>query len=184
MLGTGQINFNQNQSRPKNRQAPNVPTDDVMISQGHDEFQKEHIKESEKNLDKFEQLTQHIQPLLKIKSIFPYNFAPNEVIIDLYSISLVERELFGTTRRHTILISDISDIFIDLSVFFYACLTVRRKVAPQEETITIKNLSKRGAIEARKITQGLITLNKQGIDISQLNRDDLLEKVRELGNIK
>lgn len=150
--------------------------------QGHHDAIKEDIKEGDKFKQKLDQLViTSQQTLLNIKAVWPFDFFPNEVCIDVNKVSIIQRG-FLAERRHSVFIKDISDVFIDTSIFFSSLNIV--DIGFTENLIQINYLKKDDAKLARRIIQGLIVATKKDIELSKMNKEDLLKQVEELGKIQ
>lgn len=144
---------------------------------------QEHLKEEEKQKQKFDQLVEKSRRiLLKINSVFPFDFFPDEVTIDANQVMVINREFWGSERRHSIFIKNITDVFVDTGPFFATLKIVDRGYV--ENTIVVKFLKREEAKRARRIIQGLVIACSQDIDLSKLDESDLLHKVELLGRGK
>lgn len=140
-------------------------------------------KKEEENQQKFEELIdQSNKVLFELKAVFPFDFFPNKIIIDLNRVNIIIKEFFFSERRHSIDFKDIGDVLVETSPFF-ATLKIVDEGFPEGE-IKISYLKKNEAIRARQIIQGLVTCKKEEIDVTKLEDTYLLEKIEELGRIK
>ncbi|MBI3954649.1 hypothetical protein HY333_01255 [Candidatus Collierbacteria bacterium] len=164
------------------RPPPLVP--DSIISQGHQEAVKDLIKEADKNVQKFESIANRsATELYRLSTVFPFDFFPDTIIIDLAKVSLVTRVFFFTERIHSVFIQDILDVFIETSLFFATLNIVDQGFV--ENLITIRYLKKDQAIKARRIIQGLVVARKQGIELSALiPTSDLVSKLENIGSAR
>lgn len=122
------------------------------------------------------------RPLFAMKAVFPFDFFPNEVSIDMKQINFVIKEFFFTSRLHSISIGNVMDVFVDMGPFFASLHIVDMSFV--ENKMVIPYLKRKDAVRARRIIQGLIAINAERVDIGALNHDELLRKLEELGRAK
>lgn len=179
MQPTGQINFNDSFS---NRD----PYNSLMRSpkmMGHQEAIKDNIKESDKNRNNFDQLVERSKIILyKCSSVFPFTIFPDEITIHLNQVNIIQRQFFYTGRRHSVVIEDIEDVFVDTSLFFATLKIVDKGYV--ENIIEVPYLWVDDARKMRRIIQGLMIASKSNIDITKLDSKNLLEDIESLGKIK
>lgn len=154
--------------------------------QSNDKPQKEETdqKDAEKSvarLDKLAEVSDFI--LYRAKTANPLDPFPDEIIIDSHKISVIHNIFFASARVHSILITDVSDVFIDTGIFFAKLSIVDRWFA--ENTVRVEYLSKDDAMKIRRIVQGLVVAKKHGVDVPKLkdeiSEDEIIEKVEKLG---
>lgn len=120
--------------------------------------------------------------LMKFKSVFPFDFFPDEVTIDIKRVNVITREFFSSERIHSIDIEDIEDVVVDTSLFFATVTLVVRGFI--ENCVEIKFVKNHEALKARRIIQGLITACKEKLDLSKINDRNLLAKIEEMGSVQ
>lgn len=119
--------------------------------------------------------------LLKVTSVFPFQFFPDELIIDEMKITYVNKIFFLSRQTRIILINNISSVIVETSPFF-AALKIRQN-DPREHEFKITYLRKSDAIKAQKIIEGLIISRAQAIPIDKLNQKQLENKIEDLGTV-
>jgi hypothetical protein len=117
--------------------------------------------------------------LLKLKSIFPFQLFPDEFTVDIHKVNLITREFFWSERVHSVMIEDISDVFIETSPFFATLNVVDKNFV--ETLVKISFLKKDEAARARRILQGLIIAKQQTMDVTHINPAELIPRLEELG---
>lgn len=137
---------------------------------------EEKVDNTEKLMDLVEKSR---EPLLQIKTIIPFNPFPDEIIIDINKVNIINRYFFWSRHIHSVYIKDISDVIVETGLIFSTLKIV--DVGFTENSIDIKYLSTGGAIKARKIIQGLVVAHKNGIDPSKYEFSDLSDQLEELG---
>lgn len=150
---------------------------------GHQEAIKDNVRENDKNKQKFDQLVERSKVILyKCSSVFPFTLFPDEVTIHLNQVSIMQRQFFFAGRRHSVVIEDIEDVFVDTSLFFATLKIVDRGYV--ENIIQVPYLWVDDAKKARRIIQGLMIASKGDVDITKLDSENLLEDIEGLGKIK
>lgn len=146
------------------------------------EASTELVKEETKDKKKFSELLKNTQQVLfRAASVFPFEFFPDEIMIDVGKVSIVERIFFFSECFHSIAINSIKDIAIETSILF-ATLNIVPDGYPNNP-LTIKYLKKGDAIKARKIIQGLLIASKENVDPGVLAIHNLPKKIEEIGGI-
>ena len=193
MIKKRRVTFNDSEFKPSDAYLTNYnPISDLppsserkdQISQGYRDAIKESKKEEEKNKEKFETLVDlSKRELLRIKTVFPFQFFPTEVSIDINKVNIIKQIFFATKRIHSVFIADITDVLAHSSIFFASLEIVDAGFT--ENSIIIPYLYKNDAYRARKIIQGLVIAKKQDIDLSKLeNVHSLVTKIEELGGTR
>lgn len=92
--------------------------------------------------------------LIDIKSVFPFDFFPDRLLVDQRQISVIKMLFWGSYYSTTIPIENIQQVTVETNPFF-AALIVSEKWAP-EKGIKVNYLKKGEAYEAKKIIQELM----------------------------
>lgn len=166
-------NDSQNQ---KNGNSFGAPRDPPIVIRDAVATYIERIEEEEK-LDHLLQQSNRI--LFQCRTVFPFDFFPDRLIVDETKVNVILKEFFATENVHGILIENIKDIQIQTSIFF-ASLTIIPDIY-FGEPVELKYLHKRDAYEVRKIIQGIIVCQREGIDLSKLDARQVKDKVRKVG---
>lgn len=143
--------------------------DEQIINQA---TQKEAEKESVEQLIKSSN-----RCIISISSAFPYNLFPDTINIEEGRITFIFRQ-FLSSQSHSLDIRDISNVFIESSLF-YATLQIVSKTFVQND-IKIKNLNKKEAVNARMVIEGLRALILHDINTSVYEVDELISKIWEM----
>jgi hypothetical protein len=151
-----------------------------QIVQAQVEGAKEQVKAQQQNEEKLDQLlSQSTHVLYKLVTVFPFDFFTDEISIGPSQIDICIRTFFMTKQMHSIPIKNIADVFIHTSLFFASLKIIDSSFI--ENSVTISYLKKHEAIRARDIIQGLVIASKEGIDITKVPEDVLLEKIEIIG---
>lgn len=115
--------------------------------------------------------------LLKISSVFPWDFFPTSIIAEETRLTIIHRQLLSS-QAYSVDIKNISNIFIDTSILF-AQLTIVSSTFAQNQII-ISRLWKKEAIFMRRIIEGLRMFVDKDIDTTTYEVKELINKLREL----
>lgn len=170
-----QLNNEQGFSASNKRYVDAQPKDD-----GFFDVEREELKEGIKHEHDFGNLVEKSeQVLIKIKAFSPFDFFPNEISVDVNKVNIVNN-YFLSQRIHSVLIRDISDIYVDTGILF-ASLNIIDWGFNNNKSITINYLKKDEASRVLKIIQGLMVSTRQNIDLSKIDVPDFKNKVEILG---
>lgn len=139
-------------------------------------------KDERETLVKIQNLTDNSNVLYKASAVFPFDFFPDNISIDKNKVNIVYKEFFASEDVHSILIKNIKDIEVETSPFFATI-----KIVPDgfpASLIRIKYLKKKEAMKARRIIQGLMTCQKEDVDLTKIKSDSLVEKIEDLGQTR
>lgn len=117
--------------------------------------------------------------LLRANTFFPFDFFPDEIVIDENQVNIIRRRFIATKDIESILISEIKSVTVSTSLFF-SSLTISR-LKPNYEDINIDYLPNQAAKDARQIIQGLMVSEKAEVDIAKIETNLLSKKLKELG---
>lgn len=120
--------------------------------------------------------------ILDIKAVFPFNFFPDEVIVDEAKVSIHTHYFFYTKEVRSIEFKDIFNVVVQQGVIFAKLEIIDRFFS--QEPVTIEFLKKNDAIRARRIIQGMMIANKEGIDTQALPIDELMKKLDRIGQTR
>ncbi len=144
---------------------------------------KEDVKEAVRHEENFGNLVEKSdRVLIKIKAIFPFDFFPNELSVDVNKVNIITNYCLSQ-KVHSVMIKDICDVYIYKGLFF-ASLSIVDWGFDRNRSITINYLSKNKADKVLKIIQGLMVSAKQNIDITRIDVPDFKSKVEILGEAK
>lgn len=116
--------------------------------------------------------------LLRVYSVFPFDLFPDELTIDENSVDVVHKDFIGIQRARSIAIFDIADVTVETGP-----LLANLKIVggPHlRDPMIIEHLRKSDAIRARETIQGLVLTIKQGVDLSRLALEEVIQKVEEM----
>lgn len=138
--------------------------------------------ETRKNLQKLDILVNESnRTLLKVKTVFPFNFFPDEIIIDEIKVSIIHNLFFFSNQIRSVAHEDILNVVIEHHIFFATLEIMNRFFV--EQPITVRYLRKDDALLARSIIQGIIIAKKEGVDFNMVTVKDLLQKAKKIGEV-
>lgn len=147
------------------------------------EAEKILVKERLRNDELLNELVDRAHTVLyKTKSVFPFDFFPDEISISLTKITIVNRQFFSSGSTQSVYIRDIMDVIVDSGPFFATLKIV--DVSFAENKLTVEYLSKTDALKARRIIEGLTVASKMNIDLTKVNKKHLVNHIQELGTVR
>lgn len=145
--------------------------------------QKEKAKEGLKHEQDFDNMVDKSDKvLIRIKSVFPFDFFPNEITVDVNKVNIIIN-YFLSQKVHSVFIKDICDVYVYSDILF-SSLHIVDWGFNNNKSIDINYLKKSEAEEALNIIQGLVASSKQNIDVSKIDVPNFKNKVEKIGEIK
>lgn len=108
---------------------------------------------------------------------FPFDLFPNTINIEEGRVTIINRH-FLSSEVHSVDIKDISNIFINQTVFRSQLIIISKTFEANE--IKIRNLITKEAIFCRRIIEGLRIFVSKQIDTFNYTTKELVEKLEEL----
>lgn len=139
---------------------------------------KSHANKAEENRQAVEDMVGNSNRiLLRISSVFPWDFFPSSIIAEETRLTIIHRQLFSS-QVHSVDIKNISNIFIETGILFAQLTLISNTFAENE--IVINRLWKKDAILMRRIVEGLRMFVDKDIDTTTYSVEDLISKLKEL----
>lgn len=138
----------------------------------------------DKNTEKLDTLT-HLSDnrLFRLHSVFPFTLFTDTIVIEHKSVIIEKKNFFLSSEIYPISIKDILSPVVSTGVFF---ATLHLELGPggfHQNPPEISFLKKSEALKARRIIMGLIICDKEGIDLTKMNKDEVLRKLDEVGDV-
>ena len=114
--------------------------------------------------------------IITVSSLFPWDLFPNTITVEESRVTFTFRQ-FLSSQSHSVEIKDISNIFIESSLFFATLQVVSRTYVKND--IKIGHLSRKKAQKVQQVIEGLRTLIENNINTSNYEIDELLAKIEE-----
>lgn len=119
--------------------------------------------------------------LLRVKSVFPFDLFPSEVIVTTNSVAIIDNFFWGTSETKTILIQDIFNVDLIKTPFFCNVqITNRQAMLP---VIEIKYLRKKDGDKLKDTIQGLLLMKAENVDIDKYSAAQINPQIRNLGSL-
>jgi hypothetical protein len=114
--------------------------------------------------------------IITISSLFPWDLFPNTITVEESRVTFTFCQ-FLSSQSHSVEIKDISNVFIESSLFFATLQVVSRTYVKND--IKIGHLSRKKAQKVQQVIEGLRTLIENNINTSNYEIDELLAKIEE-----
>lgn len=114
--------------------------------------------------------------IFTISTQFPWDIFPNKIDIEEDRVTFTFRQ-FLAWQSHSVDIKDISNVFIESSLFSSSLQVVTHTYIENE--IKIGHLNRKGAEKARRIIEGLRTFAEHNINTSNYGINELIAKIEE-----
>lgn len=117
--------------------------------------------------------------IFSTRTVFPFDFFPDEVTIDETKIQIIKKTFFYTQQTFPILIEDIHNVTASSSLFF---ASVKFEVAGSEENPgDLTFLWNSDAYKIKRIVTGITAAIKEGVDLSAIPTSELKQKLETIG---
>lgn len=162
-----------------NRSSPeNHELEKTLEQKGRDEQTKNQATQIEADRQSGERLLKSSNRcIFSISSVFPLDLFPDTINVEEGRVTFIFRQ-FLSSQSHSVDIKDISNIFIESSLFFATLQVVSRTFVQND--IKIGKLNKKKAIKARMIIEGLRTLVGRNLDTSSYQINELISTIEEM----
>lgn len=139
--------------------------------------QKTIFSQDQQKLDQLVEESSRI--LYKISTVFPFDLFPDEVVIDENKVNIIIRNFFSSELIESVLIRDISQIYIQTTPFFASMRIATFKANSKPYNFSFLKINE--AIKARRIIEGLRVVTKEKIDLARFPLEELTQKVENIG---
>lgn len=145
--------------------------------EGKDEYTKHQATKIEEDRQTVSDLiAKSNRSIISISSLFPWNLFPNTINVEENRVTFIFRQLLAS-QSHSIEIKDITNVFIESSLFFATIQVVSRTYIQND--IKIGFLYKKKAVKVQRIIEGLRTFREYNINTSNYEIDELVAKIEE-----
>jgi len=114
--------------------------------------------------------------IISISSSFPWSIFPNTINVEESRVTFKFSQFFSS-QSHSVEIKDISNVFIESSLFFSTLQVVSRTYIQND--IKIGYLNRKEALLVQRIIEGLRTFAEHDINTSNYEIDELISKIGE-----
>jgi len=152
-------------------------TDQVLQEEGKNEQTKNEATKKEEDKQTVSDLIKKSNRcIISISSLFPWDFFPNTIDVEESRVTFIFRQ-FLASQSHSVDIKDISNVFIQSSLFFAKLQIVSRTYVQND--ITIGHLNSKKAQRVQMVIEGLRTFVENKIDTSNYEIKELIAKIEE-----
>ncbi len=152
-------------------------TDQALQEEGKNEQTKNEATKKEEDKQTISDLVKKSNRLIiSIPSLFPWDLFPNTILVEESRVTFIFRQ-FLASQTHSVDIKDISNVFIQSSLFFATLQIVSRTFIQND--ITIGHLDAKKANRVQMVIEGLRTFSENNIDTSNYEVNELIAKIEE-----
>jgi hypothetical protein len=108
---------------------------------------------------------------------FPIDPFPDTINVEEERITIINRRMFSS-EVHSVDIKDISNIFINTSLFYSQLVIISKTY--EENEIKMRNLRTKEAVFIRRIIEGLRVFENKKINTSNYTKEELIIKLEKL----
>lgn len=119
--------------------------------------------------------------LLRIKTLFPFDFFPDEIIVDRYKINVIKSDFFLSKRTITIPLSSSIGVKVNSGPLFSQVEIFDPDGG--QVTIHLENVPNQAAEKFRELVQGLVVAIRYGVNLTEMNKSELLKSAYNWGGI-
>ncbi|MGB4758992.1 MAG: hypothetical protein WBP26_02955 [Candidatus Saccharimonadales bacterium] len=158
-----------------------LPTMPLLSTRKASAGKSEREQELDAILNLKKTVSQSHEVLAKARSIFPFAFFPDTIIVDRTKITIVKSDFFFSSNTISIRIEDVLNVSIGLGPIF-GTLTISSRVMNSTDHFTIEHFRRADAIHLKHLIQGYMIAQHNNISTSHLSREELIDTLCELGS--
>ena len=157
---------------------PPEPLEEVLDEKGLEDYLRKQALRIAADRQMVEELVKRSNRcIISISTGNSLSLCPSTIKVEESRVPFIFRQLF-TTQSHIVDIKDISNVFVESSLFS-ANLQIVSKTYVQNDT-KICNLNKKKALRVRMIIEGLRTLAANNINTSRYTVEELISKIEAM----
>jgi hypothetical protein len=127
----------------------------------------------------YEEAKKSGEVLFKADSVFPFALFPDTITIDREKLSVAYRMFFKVARVISTPLDDIEAVDANIGPFF-GSLRITSSFFVNNERV-VRYLSRDDTVKTQSILQGYKLAKEKDIDLSKINKDDLVTMLCQLG---
>lgn len=136
------------------------------------------VTNTSKNVAEFTQRDSKV--LYQLKSVFPFDPFPMTLTIEPTVIHVVDQSFFFSHAILSLSIKDLLTVELDTGIIF---ATLKFQQAPPiQPALEYNTFWKSQALKARRIIQGLVIVNKEGLQIPDMPIPELNQYLEKMGS--
>lgn len=157
------------------------PADDQKSPQGvNAPLELTGTLESQEVHEKLIDITEKAQDILfEADTVFPFTLFPDTITLDREKLTVATRSFFRVAKIVSVPVTSISSAEVDVGPFF-GSLHMASKYFVQN-TYSVNFLPRSAAIQLQHLLQGFIISQEKKIDLTDIEKDDLLLLLADLG---
>lgn len=121
------------------------------------------------------------EELLRVGTVFPFDFFPDEIVVDRYKVQVVKRFFFLSERVVTAPVSESLNVKVTHGPLF-AQVTIEDFMA--QVSIRVEYISNSDATRLRELIEGLVIALKQKSSLEEPDTAALISASEELGDTR
>lgn len=165
---------------PRPRRSEQTPVNRLSISGSDQEVEVVAPEQPQEAHEKLIDVTEKAQDcLFKADTVFPFTLFPDTITLDREKLTVATRHFFKMATIVSVPISSISSAEVDVGPFF-GSLHMASKFFTQNK-YTVNWLSREKALKLQHLMQGFIIAQDKKIDVTDINKEDLLILLDDLG---
>ncbi len=121
------------------------------------------------------------ETLFTFSTVFPFDFFPDDVVLDRFKINIVKRDFFFTERIVTIPLSDMLSVKVNKGPFFSQVVIGDMSTSTNKVKLTF--VRNQDAEKFREIVQGIVVGIRQGVNLMEMTKQQLIASAEDWGTI-
>lgn len=117
--------------------------------------------------------------LFKASTVFPFSLFPDTITVDREKVSYATRQFIRTAQITSVPVRDILSVEADIGPFFGSVHTRSRFFINDRKTVNW--LRRADAVKLQRILQGYIIAMEQDIDCDNIEKNQLVKMLNDLG---
>lgn len=117
--------------------------------------------------------------LIEAKTVFPFVLFPDSICVDREKLTITHRTFFGTADIKSVNIRDILSVQAKVGPFFGSLILSSKYFINNVQTIS--SLSRKDVLRFQRLIQGSLIVAHKGIDISNVEKEQLIMLLTDLG---
>ncbi|MBX4188965.1 hypothetical protein KW792_02590 [Candidatus Saccharibacteria bacterium] len=150
---------------------------DSSTQGGSPESQEEEPGETHQKLIDITEKAQDV--LFTAETVFPFTLFPDTITLDREKLSVVNRFFFRVAKIVTVPITSLINAEADVGPFFGSVRMTSKYFVDNSHEINF--LRRKDATEVHRLLQGFIIAQEKGVDVSEVDSEDLKALLHDLG---
>jgi len=127
-----------------------------------------------------EALNQANEVLFEFETVFPFDVAPDKIVLDRFKISIIKKELLGSERITTIPLGGSMSVKVNTGP-----LTSQMVLTdPDQGEVKIENVSTEDAQRFRELIEGIVVGIRSGVNLLGMSKEELIKQALNWGAVQ